>query len=239
MRLTGNTILITGGATGIGFEMAALLVARGNEVIVCGRRRDRLEQAKVAVPKLQIHEANVRDARAIASWTVATFPALTILINNAGVQHLFEFTSPDFAKANEEIAINLLAPIELTSMLLPHLMAQPQAAVVHVTSGLAFAPLARMPIYCATKAALHSISMTMRHQLRETNVRVFEIIPPIVATELGISHRPPQLNETAMDVKTAARLAVEALEHDQYEAALGEAAVLREKRETIFGAMNP
>lgn len=238
MKLTGNTILITGGATGIGFELAAALAQRGNEVIICGRRADRLDQAKARVPQLHTHVADVRDTRALAAWAVAAFPALNVLVNNAGVQHLFDFNTPDFAKANEEIAINLLAPIELTAMLLPHLQQQADAAIVNVSSGLGFAPLARMPIYCATKAALHSLTMTMRYQLRQTGIRVFEIIPPIVASELGAAHRPPQMNETAMPAKTAAELAISALERDEYESALGEAASLREKREALFDVMN-
>src|SRR5579859_3919624 len=204
MKLTGNTILITGGATGIGFELAAALAQRGNEVIICGRRADRLDEAKAKVPQLHTHVGDVRDPRALATWAVEAFPALNVLINNAGVQHLFDFNAPDFAKADEEIAINLLAPIELTAMLLPHLQQRADAAIVNVSSGLAFVPLARMPIYCATKAALHSLTMTMRDQLRGTGIRVFEIIPPIVQSELGATHRPPQANAAAMPAKTAA-----------------------------------
>lgn len=238
MNLKGNTILITGGATGIGFELAALLVSRGNDVIICGRRVERLDDAKAKVPQLHTHVADVRDTRGLATWAIDTFPKLNVLVNNAGVQHPFDFSAPDFAKANEEIATNLLAPIELAAMLLPHLQTKPSAAIINVTSGLAFAPLARMPIYCATKAALHSLTMTMRYQLRDTNVRVFEIIPPIVATDLGAQHRPPQMNTTAMTARTAAQLTVSALERDDYESALGEAANLRDKREALFGFMN-
>ena len=239
MKLTGNTILITGGATGIGLELAAALVARDNEVIVVGRRLDRLDAAKQRVPKLNTRVADVRDTRALADWVVDAYPSFNVLINNAGVQHEFDFTSPDFARANEEIAINLLAPIELSSMLLPHLSQQSQAAIIHVTSGLAFAPIARLPIYCATKAALHSVTMSMRHQLRHTSVRVFEVIPPIVATELGSSHRPAELNASAMSAETAAKLTLEALERDEYETALGDAAGARAKREQLFEVMNP
>lgn len=222
MQLTGNTFLITGGATGIGFDLAEALVARGNEVIICGRRRDRLEAAKERVPQLHIREADVADARALASWAAVNFPALNVLVNNAGVQHAVSFLDEDrdFAKATEEIATNLIAPIELTTLLIPHLLKQPHAAIVNVTSGLAFAPLARMPVYCATKAALHSLSTTMRYQLKGTSVRVFEMIPPIVATELGVEHRPPHMNAVAMTSKTAAQLMIEALERDEYEAHL-------------------
>jgi uncharacterized oxidoreductase len=238
MKLSGNTILITGGATGIGLELAAALVARDNEVIICGRREDRLDAAKQREPKLHTRVADVRDSRALAGWVVEAFPSLNVLVNNAGLQHAFDFTSPDFSKASDEIAINLLAPIELSAMLLPHLSQQTNAAIINVTSGLAFAPIARMPIYCATKAALHSVTMSMRHQLRHTSVRVVEVIPPIVATELGVAHRPPQMNATAMTAETAARLTLEGLERDEYETALGEAAGLREKREALFPVMN-
>jgi uncharacterized oxidoreductase len=243
MNLSGNTILITGGATGIGFALAAELVPRGNEVIICGRRQEKLDEAKRQLPSITTRVADLSkhdEHVALAEWLTSTFPRLNIVVNNAGVQHTFSAAAGtrDLGKAEEEIATNLLAPIHLTALLTPHLAAQPHAAIVNVSSGLGFTPLAHMPVYCATKAALHSLSLSLRHQLRDTTVRVFELIPPIVATELGAAHRPPELNAHAMTVEAAAKESVEALEQDRFEAPLGEAINLVTKREGLFGALN-
>jgi uncharacterized oxidoreductase len=242
MQLTNDTILITGGATGIGLELARVLAERGNEVIICGRRRERLDEAKRAYPALHVRVCDVADQRSreeLLAFVEREFPRLNVLVNNAGVQHLVDFRNPDhLQRAEEEIAINLLAPIHLTSLFLPLLQRQPHAAIVNVSSGLGFAPLARMPVYCATKAALHSLTMSLRHQLRETNVRVFEIIPPIVTSELGSAHRPPEMNRTAMPTDAAVAEMIDALERDELEYAVGEAKNLREKREALFPFMN-
>jgi uncharacterized oxidoreductase len=155
-----------------------------------------------------------------------------VLVNNAGVQHIVDFRNPEhLRRAEEEIAINLLAPIQLTNMFLPLLQREPHAAVVNISSGLGFAPLARMPVYSATTAALHSVSL--RHQLRETNVRFFEIIPPIVTSELGSAHRPAEMNRAAMPTDAAVAEMIDALARDEFECAVGEAKRLREKREAV------
>lgn len=176
----------------------------------------------------------------LVTWIAKDFPHMNVLVNNAGVQHRIDFRGgvDELQKAEEEIAINFTAPMYLVSMLLPQLQRQPSAAIVNVSSGLAFAPLAHMPVYCATKAAMHSWTMSLRHQLRDTTVRVFEIIPPIVTSELGAYHRPPQMNRTAMPAETAARDTVEALAADEFEYAIGEATNLRAKREAVFPFMN-
>ncbi len=243
MKTTGNTVLVTGGATGIGLELARALLRRGNEVIVCGRRRDRLESARSADPALRVREADVADPESRArmvEWIAAEHPRLNMLVNNAGIQHLFTFADGASALAgvDEEISINLAAPIHLTTLLLPQLAAQPESAVVNVSSGLAFAPLAHMPVYCATKAALHSLTMSLRHQLRDTTVRVFEVIPPIVASELGAAHRPPEANRSAMPAAAAAEAIVAALEADVFEVAFGGAEELRAKQDALFPLMN-
>jgi uncharacterized oxidoreductase len=242
MNLSNNTVLITGGATGIGLELARVLLDRGNEVIICGRRRERLEEAKTVHPALHARVANVadpRDREDLLGFIERHFPRLNVLVNNAGVQHLVDFRDPDHMKrAAEEIAINLLAPIELTNLFLPLLQRQPSAAIINVTSGLAFATLARIPVYCATKAAMHSVTMSLRYQLRDTNVKVFETIPPIVTSELGSAHRPPEMNRAAMPTDAAVAEMVDALERDEYEYAIGEAKRLRAGREDLFGVMN-
>ncbi|MDQ3281152.1 MAG: SDR family oxidoreductase [Acidobacteriota bacterium] len=241
MQISGNTILITGGATGIGLALAAAL-AEQNEVIVCGRRADRLDEAKRQIPSLHTRVVDVASQSGrteLVQWIESEFPRTNILVNNAGVQHRVDLSSvEELAKGEEEIAINLIAPLYLTALMLPQLRKQTAAAVVNVTSGLAFAPLSYMPVYCATKAALHSISLSLRHQLRDTTVRVFEAIPPLVRSELGATHRPEQLNRIAMPAEEAAALIVSALERDEYELAIGDAANSRARRESLFEVMN-
>ena len=239
MKLTGNTILITGGATGIGFELARVLADRGNDVVICGRRRERLEQAKARVPALQTIVADVSDAAAREDLA-RSLPEVNVLVNNAGVQHLFDFRDPSqLPNTGEEIAINLTALIQMTTLFLPVIEQNQQPAVVNVSSGLAFAPLARMPIYCATKAAVHSLTMSLRHQLRDAGVRVFEVIPPIVTSELGSAHRPEEVKRRAMPVEDAVARLIEGLERDEPEIAIGEAENMRAKRDALFPLMNP
>lgn len=242
MDLSGNTLLITGGATGIGFELARAMLARGNEVVICGRRAERLEEAKRLLPALHVRVADVASPRSreeLVQWLEAEHPRTNILVNNAGVQHRVDLRDvANLQLAEEEIAINLLAPLHLTAMLLPLLQRQPSAAVVNVSSGLAFTPLARMPVYCATKAALHSMTLSLRHQLRDSNVRVVEVIPPLVRSELGAWHRPPQLNELAMPADAAVAELIDGLERDDLEIAIGDAGTMREQREALFAAMN-
>ena len=246
MDIQGNTVLITGGATGIGLALARALVERGNEVIICGRRRHRLESPKKEIPSLHTQVADVADSKSrdkLLAWCSAEFPKLNVLVNNAGVQHRIDFVDDGRGRASlhrvdEEIATNLSAPIHLATMFLPLLLRQRNAAIVNVSSGLAFAPLAHMPVYCATKAALHSWTMSLRHQLRDTSVRVFEIIPPIVTSELGAEHRQPEMNRTAMSAEAAVTEMLTALESDKFEATLGGAAELRAKGEALFPFMN-
>lgn len=243
MHLSGNTVLITGGATGIGFALAAELVRRGNDVIICGRRQDRLDRAKEQIPELHTLQADVSDPtsrHAFVEWLLSEHPRLNMLVNNAGVQHLVSFAAGerDLERADEEIAINLAAPIHLTAELIGHLASLPTASIINVTSGLGFAPLAHMPVYCATKAAMHSLTMSLRHQLRGTGIGVFEVIPPIVASELGAAHRPAQVNASAMSAETAAGVVMEGLERNQFEIAIGDAANLMAKRDAMFPFMN-
>ena len=242
MRVSGNTVLITGGATGIGLALARELIARDNEVIICGRRDERLERAERAVEGLHIRRADVSTDEGrleLAKWASETFPNLNILVNNAGVQYRVDLCDPrELPKVDEEIATNLIAPIHLGMIFASHLEQRENAAIVNVTSGLAFAPMATMPVYCATKAALHSLTLSLRHQLRHSNVRVFEVAPPLVTSELGSTHRPPTVNEMGMPAEIAAQAIVQAFEHDEYELAIGDAARSREKRESLFSVMN-
>lgn len=194
MDITGNTILVTGGGTGIGRGLAEALHAAGNTVIIAGRRRAPLEAVAAACPGMHVAPLDIDDAPAIRDFAVrmaAEHPGLNVLVNNAGIMRVEQvLTGPDaLATAEATITTNLLGPIRLTSALLPHLLARPKAAVVNVSSGLAFVPRADTPTYSATKAAIHSYSVSLRHQLRDTAVRVIELVPPLVATDLTPGQR--------------------------------------------------
>jgi len=188
MNLTGNTILITGGGSGIGRGLAKELHALGNQVVIAGRRRQALEETTAANPGMKWLTLDIEDPsaiRAFAARAAAEFPSLNVLINNAGImrpENLLE--QKDLADAEAIVTTNLLGPIRLTAALLPHLQKQPRAAIVNVSSGLAFLPLALTPTYCATKAAIHSYTESLRYQLRGTPIEVLELIPPYVATHL-------------------------------------------------------
>ena len=189
MNLTGNTILITGGGTGIGRALAEQLHKLGNQIVIAGRRKKALDETTAANPGMKSITLDIEDPAAIRSFAaqaVASFPALNVLVNNAGImrpENLLALPS-DLADAEAIITTNLLGPIRLTAALLPHLQKQPHAAIVNVSSGLAFLPLALTPTYCATKAAIHSYTESLRYQLRGTQIEVLELIPPYVATNL-------------------------------------------------------
>ena len=190
MKLAGNSVLITGGATGIGWAMAEALLTAGSEVIICGRREEKLQEAKKKHPKLQIRACDVADAadrEALVRWTADSFPALNVLINNAGIQRDIDFTRgiDAFLAAPNEIRIDLEAPIVLTGLFVPQLTGKAGAAVINVSSGLGFVPAARMPVYSAAKAGLHAFSMAIRHQLSPLGIKVFEVVPPALDTELN------------------------------------------------------
>jgi len=192
MKLTGNTILITGGSTGIGLAFAERFLRAGNRVIVCGRRASVLEQAKEKFPNLITRTADLADESsrlALFDWVTTNYPEINVLVNNAGIQQRFNVLKADakdnWRYYNQEIQANLEAPIHLSMLFAPYFAAKEQAAILNVTSGLAFTPLAIAPVYSATKAALHSFTMSLRLQLSETSVEVIEIAPPAVNTDLG------------------------------------------------------
>ncbi|MGP8260027.1 MAG: SDR family oxidoreductase [Acidobacteriaceae bacterium] len=187
MILTGNTILITGGGSGIGRALAEQFHQRGNQVIIAGRRQSALDAVTAANPGIKSIPLDVEDPAAIrsaAAQIAQDFPALNVLVNNAGIMRPEDLRKPALASADAIVATNLLGPIRLTAALMPHLLRQPSATILNVSSGLAFVPLAYTPTYCATKAAIHSYTQSLRYQLQHTAIQVIEIIPPWVATEL-------------------------------------------------------
>lgn len=189
MDISGSTILITGGGSGIGRALAEALHAQGAQVIVSGRRQAALDEVTRANPGMKAMTLDISDAAEVASFAeraVREHPGLNVVINNAGIMQPEDVkAAPDYlATAEATVATNLLGPIRLMAALLPHLLKQPKASVVTVSSGLAFVPMALTPTYSATKAAIHSYSMALRRQLEGTPVEVIEIIPPYVQTEL-------------------------------------------------------
>ena len=190
MKISGNTILITGGATGIGYAMAEAFLEAGNEVIICGRRKERLLEAQKKHPDLHIKVCDVADGadrKTLVKWATANFKKLNILVNNAGVQRDIDLTKgiDEFMAGESEIKINLEAPIVLSGLFIPYLTGKKKAAIINISSGLGFVPMARMPVYSATKAGLHAFSLALRHQLRNQAIKVFEMVPPAVDTELN------------------------------------------------------
>ena len=189
MQLTGNTILITGGGSGIGRGLAEAFQALGNTVIIAGRRQKALDATAAANPGMQSVQLDIDNAEAIRTFgakMAKEYPALNVVIHNAGIMRPENLLAQpeDLADAEAIITTNLLGPIRLTAALLPQLKKQPAATIMTVTSGLAYLPLAMTPTYCATKAAIHSYSLTLRYQLKGTKVEVLELVPPYVQTEL-------------------------------------------------------
>jgi uncharacterized oxidoreductase len=188
MKMTGNTIFITGGGTGIGQALAIAFHGLGNKVIIAGRRKAPLEETAKAHPGMDFRTLDMRDPLSIAEaadWLVMTHPEVNVLINNAGVMsgdNTGGFMDDDLTLAT--IETNLLGPMRMTSALIEHLKTRPDAVLANVTSGLAFTPLAHSAVYSATKAALHSWTLSLRFRLRGTSVRVLEVAPPWVQTDL-------------------------------------------------------
>jgi uncharacterized oxidoreductase len=229
MKIQGNTVLITGGATGIGFSLSRLFLEHDNDVIICGRRESKLLEAKAALPRLQIKVCDIsREEERISlyNWVKTNFENLSILVNNAGIQVMADFRrgTERFHDIESEIETNLVAPVHLSSLFIPLLM-QKDSAIVNISSGLAFKPLPHVPVYCATKAAVHAFSVVLRQQMQETSVRVFEIVPPLVDTELdGGSRKKRQLASPGIPPVILAEAVLKAIGNDDYEIVVGDAA---------------
>ena len=188
MELQGRTILITGGTSGIGFELAKQLLARRNAVIITGRDERKLQEARSALPGVHILQSDASrpdDIRALLERIRAEFPACDTLINNAGIMRNLNMNQPrTLTDVTEEITINLNGPLQMVQEFLPHLKSRPNALIVNVSSGLAYIPFPLSPIYSASKAGLHAFTRCLRVQLKGSNVTVVELAPPLVETKL-------------------------------------------------------
>ena len=193
MDMRGNTILITGGGTGIGRALAEAFHALDNQVVIAGRRQEKLDEVTAANHGMRSAVLDIENAEAIRSFAAkleADFPALNVVIHNAGIMRDEPVRSAGALETAEAtVTTNLLGPIRLNTALLPLLLAQPKAAILTVSSGLAFVPLALTPTYSATKAAIHAYTQALRYQLQDKAVQVIELIPPYVQTELQGSHQ--------------------------------------------------
>ena len=186
MKLTGNTILITGGASGIGLGLTERFLKEGNKVIICGRRQEALQEAVQKFPTLitRVCDLSAESERiALYNWISENHSDLNVLVNNAGIQNWMTISDDDFyEKADLEINTNVLAPLHLTSLFIK---LKSLDTIINVTSGLAFVQLSKVPVYCATKAFFHSFTLSLRHLLKEKNIEVIEMIPPALNTDLG------------------------------------------------------
>jgi uncharacterized oxidoreductase len=233
MKLTDHTILITGGTSGIGLELATQLLALGNTVIITGRDRSRLDQIGRRYPRLHAIQSDVADAQAIVALQgrmKSEFPALDILVNNAGIMRKINLhdRAIDLADIGREIATNLTGLVQMVTQFLPQLQAQKSAAIVNVSSGLAFTPFPISPIYGATKAGVHSFTQSLRVQLKRTNIKVFELAPPSTKTQLHDAFDAADVaGAPMMDVAKLVRQAIKGMQKDQLEILPGISKVLR------------
>jgi uncharacterized oxidoreductase len=232
MNLTNKTILITGGSSGIGLELATQLIQRGNTVIVTGRDQTKLDATQRLMPKIHTIKSDVSDPAAISDLhkrVLQKFPALDTLINNAGIMRNLDLNEqPKLNDATLEIETNFSGPVRMVQQFLPHLKTRRNALIVNVSSGLAFIPMPISPVYCATKAALHSFSQSLRVQLAATNVTVVELAPPGVETPLFRGEFAEEMKrQKGMDVKVLAKHAIEGIEAGKLEIRPGLANVLK------------
>ena len=234
MELSKNTILITGGSSGLGLALATRLLAMGNTVIITGRDPAKLDQARKQLPGIHTIQSDAADYEAIKSLyqvVINQFPALNVLINNAGEMRkisLHDLTL-DPSDLTREIEVNLTGPIRMVQQFLSHLKRQPTAAILNVTSGLSLVPFPLSPIYGASKAGLHSYTQSLRVQLKHTNIKVFELLAPAAKTPLndkfmGVEGFDPSI---LMAPDKLIGVVIKGLQHDTYEIYPGSARILQ------------
>lgn len=186
MKLANNKIIITGGASGIGLGLTERFIQENNTVIICGRREAALKEVADKFPSVitKVCDLSIEaDRIELYNWVTENHSDLNVLVNNAGIQNWMNISDNDFyQKANDEITTNVLAPIHLTTLFAN---LKSLDTIINVTSGLAFVPLSKVPVYCATKACMRSFTLSLRHMLKSTSIEVIEMIPPALNTDLG------------------------------------------------------
>lgn len=233
MELSKNTILITGGTSGFGFEFASRLIAFGNTVIITGRNATKLEQARQILPGVQTIQSDVskpEDIRSLYDQVTEQFPDLNILINNAGeMRKIILHDHCELPDITRELEINLMGPIRMMQQFLPHLRSKPNAAIMNVTSGIALMSLPIAPIYSASKSGLRSYTQSLRVQLKHTKVKVFELVAPGSSTPLNDRFRG-EAGPAASGIVTPEKIVEEGingLKNDKYEIYPGPLKILR------------
>ena len=242
MKASGNTILITGGGTGIGLALAARFLEQGNEVIICGRRLEKLHQPQGQYPRLHIYPCDLSQESArrdLFEQATHDFPNLNVLLNNAGTWVSTRLDRAEsWPEAQQQLETNLAATIHLTQLFAQHLSRQSAPVVFVTTSGLAHTPRAAAAVYCATKAALHSYALTLRHQLKSQGIEVIEICPPHVNTDLGA----PGINKAGIPLDTFADAVMDELGKGTLEITYGystkAANASRREKDELFKTMN-
>lgn len=232
MKIENKTILITGGSSGIGLEFAKQLLELGNKIIITSRNIDKLTKVKQHFPQIHIWQCDItqiEEIKLLFKNIIMQFPDLSILINNAGIgQTLVLKKHHDPAMINTEIKTNLMAPINMINEFLPHLLKQNDAAIINITSATAFSPFPILPVYCASKAGLHSYTLSLRAQLHKTDVKVFEIAPPTTQTDMlrGFSSKEIK-NIPVMPVQQLVKVSLRSIYSDEFEICPGQSKKLR------------
>lgn len=242
MQLNGNTILITGGTSGIGLALAKRFSELGNQILVCGTNETKMEEIRKSFPKWGTYLFDIsrpEEREKLFQQTTKDFPELNVLFNNAGMQRYPKLGELEpWANLGKEIDVNLGAPIHLSMLFAKHLFAKKNAAILNTTSGLSHIPLAYAPVYSATKAALHSFTLTLRFQFRNQPIEVIEVSPPMVDTDLGI----PNTHTAGLNLEEYADSVMEGLRNGNLEITTGFSTVTanasREQKNEIFLSMN-
>jgi uncharacterized oxidoreductase len=239
MKISDNKVLITGGATGIGYALAEAFIKAGNEVLICGRRENKLAEAQQKLPQLKTRRCDLskkEEREALCNWVKENYPGVNIVVNNAGIQRFINFKkgTAELFGGEDEIQVNFAALVHLSAFFTLLLLKKKEAAIINVSSGLGFIPIAYMPVYCATKAGVHSFTVCLRHQLKDTPIKVFEIVPPAVDTELGKGTRGDSERHYGIPASDVAAATMISLKKDEYEIVVGEAKGLVENSKKNF-----
>ena len=222
MNIADYTILITGGASGIGFALAEGFVKKGGKVRICDRKKESLEQVRDAFPEIDVFQCDLMDKeqrKELYRWATSD-GSLNMLVNNAGIQRTFIYTdsrNDEYAAGENEIEINLAAPIHLCEMFIPYLMKKADSVILNVASSLAVVHNVTFPVYCATKAAVHAFTRCIREQLANSTVKVFEALPPAVKSGLNPEGRAMEAPRVLVPADEYAAYVIRALEADKYE----------------------